>query len=178
MQNEIITENYPRILIVGWGRAGKDELAGFLNSVGYDYGGSTSWAALPYVSAALKMHPQLCWEHRHQNRMFWKEFCDGLRKDDPCFLIRIAQNSGRVITGVRALEEIQAAKAENLFDFILWVHRFGNPADPTVTFSSGHATQVIFNNGGLRELHLELLSFLRKNNLPIQHNDYTLTLDQ
>lgn len=163
---------HPKILIVGWGRSGKDEAGAFLNSIGLPYGGSTSWNALPDVASALRLHPQIAWETRHKNREFWKSFCDKLRADDPCLLARRALREGCVVTGVRDLIEIDKIREEKLFDHILWINRPGTPPDSTVTFGPEKATEIIENDGSLPYFHWKLYQWCRKKSISIKQINY------
>lgn len=148
----------PYVLITGWGRSGKDEAGAFLHChCNVPYCSSTSWAALPLMATYLKLPQQLAWETRHENRQLWKDVCDQFRAGDPLVLIRRALRlPGRVVTGIRDKSEIQAAVECKIFDRILWVDRPGTPVDPTVTFGPEYATDIVKNDGTLRQFHLNL----------------------
>lgn len=152
-----------RLLIVGWGRSGKDEAAGFFNDhLGLPYAGSTSWAALPLMAVLQNLHPQLAWERRHANRQFWKDSCDEFRKNEPTLLMERAFRvtpHGRVVTGIRDKVEIDAAKEAKLFRNIIWIDRPGVPVDPTVTFTAADATDYVRNDGSLRRFHKNLIQW-------------------
>lgn len=169
-----------RLLIVGWGRAGKDECARFMNDhLGLPYGGSTSWAAMPLMAALMKTHPQLAWEHRHENRQFWKDACDRFRENDPLLLIRRALDStphARVITGIRDRVEITAAREAQIFRHIVWVERPGVPPDPTVTFDARDATDFIRNDGDLRRFHRNITRWAVQSQLGINPSTYAAAL--
>lgn len=162
-----------KILIVGHGRSGKDEAAQFMQEhLGFRYGGSTSWAALPLMAEHLGLHPMHAWEQRHALRQLWRNQCDVFRKQDPCLLIRRAlSNDANVITGVRGLPEIDAAIAEGLFTHIVWINRPGTPVDPTLDFGSERANVVILNDGTLEEFHYQLTNWALTV-APITYNKY------
>src|SRR5262245_12690534 len=74
-------EPMKRLLVVGWGRAGKDTAAMMLAAITkLPYAGSTSWAANEIVARVLGIHPQVAWETRHQNRQRWYEICNKIRE--------------------------------------------------------------------------------------------------
>lgn len=150
-----------KLLLVGWGRAGKDCAAEFMNDhLGLPYAGSTSWAALPLMATFLNVHPQTAWEHRHENRQLWKDTCDGFRaKEGPLFLVRRALESGQVVTGVRGKSEIVAARESGWFRHIVWIERPGLPLDETVGFGPGDCTDYIRNDGSLRRFHRNLTTW-------------------
>jgi hypothetical protein len=169
-----------KILIVGWGRSGKDEAARFMdNHLGVRYAGSTSWAALPLMAELLKTHPQLAWEHRHENRELWKAACDQFRADNPLLLMQRAFHAtpeGRVITGVRDKVELLAAKSRCLFDHIVWIDRTGIPEDPTVTYDASYATDYIRNDGDLRQFHRNVTRWAVQNSIGITPSLYASEL--
>lgn len=147
-----------KLLIVGFSRVGKDESAIYLSRVtGLRYGGSLSWAGLPHMSSVLRQHPMQCWTERHENRELWKRELDALRlKEGQTYLAKLALASGDIVTGMRDLAEIRAAREEQLFEKIVWVERWGIPQDATVTFSAADADDVILNDGSLDEFHSKL----------------------
>jgi len=168
-----------RILVVGYGRCGKDASAFLLQNItGIPYAGSTSWSAKELVAKKMGMHPQVCWENRHANRERWKSICDGLREEDQTLLIRLAlasvnedKSSGLlagwrgIVAGVRDGKELFAAKAENLFHHIIWIDRPGTPVDPTVTFEDFDCTSVIVNDGDIDDLNSKLFLWAEKHRL-------------
>lgn len=170
-----------KILILGWGRCGKDEAGAFFHDhLGLGYCGSTSWAALPLLASFLDRPAQLLWEQRHQNRQLWKDTLDGWRVGDPSLLIRRALDgtpTGRVVTGVRDKCEIDAAKEKNLFTHYLWIERPGVPQDSTVTFTAADCTDLVRNNGTLRAFHVALLKWSLVANLrDLRHSKYACEL--
>lgn len=144
----------PKICIGGWGRSGKDEAARTLHGIGpFRFCGSTSWQALPFMAAKLGVPAQIAWDERHNNRQFWKDYCDWLRRDDPAFLIKLALEAGNIVSGIRDKVEIEAAIRENMFDAVLWISRPGIPEDPTFTWGPNDYPDchVLFNNGTLEQ---------------------------
>ncbi|MDE1971332.1 MAG: hypothetical protein KGI50_07200, partial [Patescibacteria group bacterium] len=81
-----------RILIVGHGRSGKDESALYLGRrLGLRYTGSTSLAVRPLLAHAIYGKNDLltqehCYAHRHEDREYWYEYCNLLRRIDPLML--------------------------------------------------------------------------------------------
>jgi hypothetical protein len=153
--------NSSKILVLGWGRSGKDAAGAFFNDhLGLRYCGSTSWSALPLLAEHWGRPDQLVWEERHQNRQLWKDTLDEFRKGDPTLLIRRAllrDPRGRVVTGVRDRCEVLAAKEQKMFKHVLWIERPGTPPDPTVTFDASDCTDFVRNDGSLRRFHRNLV---------------------
>lgn len=168
-----------RILVVGFGRAGKDTAAEMLEKITrIPYAGSTSWAAKELVARRLRLHPQVAWETRHQRREEWKKICDDIRRHDPTKLIRMAletvneeKSSGLtagwsgIVAGCRDRVELIAAKNEKIFDHIIWIARPGIPQDPTVTFSAMDCQDIIFNDGSLDKLRSTLFTWAEHHSL-------------
>lgn len=158
-----------RILFVGYGRAGKDEAAFYVSSkTRLRYAGSFSWAALPHMANFLGLHPQVAWDTRSKHRETWKNELDQLRKQDQCFLARKVLATGEVTAGLRDKAEIDAVKAEKLFDHILWIHRRGIPVDPTVTFGPEDCDLELENHGTLEEFHAALDKLIVQLGLPLK----------
>lgn len=166
-----------KLLFCGYGRAGKDEAAIFLGRITQlSYAGSFSWAALPHMAKLLGVHPCQAWEERHRQRQLWKDELDKLRLTDQCFLARLVIASGDVAAGLRDIKEINAVKAENLFDRIVWVDRPGTPVDPTVTYRPEDCHETIVNDGDLAQYHAKLFEWAVTNHLPLKFTQETITL--
>lgn len=147
-------------MIIGRGRAGKDE-AGmwFGRNTCLNYKGSTSTVMCPHVALALNIPEEEAWNNRHLSRMFWKQFCDDFRKDDPAVIGRMVIESGAdMIIGTRDEVEIKAIQNEGLVDLTIWVER-DVPYDPTVEFTSNLADIVIENKWSLDEYYKRLKRF-------------------
>ena len=166
----------PKILLVGWGRCGKDEAAAFLHPhCGITATGSTSWAALPMMAKLLNLPEQRAWETRHEHRQIWKGSCDHFRRNDPLLLINKALASGgQCLTGLRDKKELDAAKAAGIFHRILWIDRPGIPRDPTVTFEAKDCTDYVKNDGTLRRFHQNIIKWAVAAGLVLSLSDYGL----
>lgn len=164
-----------RLIIAGWGRAGKDEAGAFLGRITeLRYAGSTSWAALPFVAARLKIHPQLAWETRHARRQEWFEICCDLRRvaEDPAFLVHRALQSGEIVVGIRDAVELAAVKEQELVDRVLWIHRHA-VEDSTVTFEEKDCDETIYNLNTLEDFHLTLFEWAVTNGLTLKRTPET-----
>jgi len=162
-----------RIVIVGWGRAGKDTAGMMLSAITkIPYAGSTSWVAKELVAEVLGVHPQVAWETRHDNREKWKSICDKIRENNPEQLfVRALRDVGDnelkqtkfmrgIVTGIRDHTELVAVK--QLVDRVIWIERPFTPADPTVTFSRADCSDVIYNDGSPLDLHRKLFLWAEK----------------
>lgn len=147
----------PRILFVGYGRAGKDEACEHVAFVsGEKNAGTTSKYLTKYVARVLRVSEEHAYANRHHNRGLWKAIGDEVRRDDPAKLIREALAVGPISGGVRDKAELDAARRENLVDLIVWVRNDRVPVDPTVTFAEADCDLTVVNNGTLAEYHRKL----------------------
>ena len=157
----------PTIAFCGFGRAGKDTAGRLLwRKTLLRYSGSLSWAGLPHMAEVLGMCPQDAWETRHKNRELWKAELDKFRAEDATKLIRLSLAQGQIVVGIRAKEELAAAKAAGLLTHTVWVHKRGTPVDPTVTYTWRDCDTVLFNNRNESEFATEIDSLVEFFNLP------------
>lgn len=136
-----------KIAILGYGRAGKDTAADFLDDhTPLRYGGSTSEYLCPYVAARLGFSEEEAFRRRHESdemRTLWYDIGNELRKDDPLFLVRKVLAGGDMVVGLRDGEEV-ARLPEVGVDLRIWVHRDVKP-DPTCKFGPEDCDVVLYN---------------------------------
>ena len=141
-----------KILLVGYGRAGKDEGLSYLAALTrLRNAGCTSVYLAKYVARELGISESEAYQTRHQRRDEWYEIGVLLREKDPGVLLREALANGPLTGGVRDLEEIIEARRCNLVDLIVWVQNFRVPIDETVKFNASHCDVIVQNNGTLDE---------------------------
>jgi len=141
-----------KILLVGYGRAGKDEGLSYLAALTrLRNAGCTSVYLAKYVARELGISESEAYKTRHQRRDEWYRIGNQLRENDPGILLREALANGPLTGGVRDLEEIIEARRCNLVDLIVWVENVRAPTDTTVKFGPEHCDVIIQNNGTLDE---------------------------
>jgi len=146
----------PRLAILGYGRAGKDEAGRWLGEhTDLRYAGSTSQVVCPLIAKDLGISEQEAWDTRHQNRIYWKDWCNNYGADDPAKLARYCLYRGDIVVGLRDKVELAAIKAEGLIDLYIWIDH-NVPVDPTVTFTVDDCDIVIRNHGTPGQLHEKL----------------------
>lgn len=169
----------PRLLIVGYGRHGKDYVAECLSIITLlRYGGSTSWAALPDMAEHLGQHPQVAWERRLQHRKAWYDHCNRLREKDPLLLVRRVLACADMAVGIRDKVEVRACRDSGWFHRIIWVdasQRLGPQKDSTVTFGPGDCDEVLDNNGDKEDLWFKLWAESHRWGLPFRHSLWETT---
>lgn len=164
--------NIKTILIVGHGRAGKDEACKYLASITQlRNAGTTSKYLCKHVARRLGLSEEEAYARRHESdemRTLWYRIGNEVREKGPTTLIREALEHGEITGGIRDLEEIRAAKREGLFDLIVWVERKSAPVDPTLKFTSEDADIIIENNGTLEEFQDRLRQLAAFAGLPMR----------
>ena len=136
----------PVLAFLGHGRAGKDEGALWLRAnFDVEYSASTSQIVCPLVAHSMGLGEREVFSSRHQDRMFWKDFCNEFRRDDPTILVKMCLARGDVIVGIRGATELDACVAESVIDVSLWIENPRVDPDPTVDFTIDDCDFVLRN---------------------------------
>lgn len=145
-----------RLAILGYGRTGKDTVGKWLHEhTPLRYSGSTSNVICAEIAKAKGITEEEAWRTRHEDRIFWYNFCNEFRKDDPALLARTLLQSSDLVIGLRDRLELKACRKEKLFDLAIWLERYVT-TDPTVTFTAADCDLIVTNNGTLEELYEKL----------------------
>lgn len=152
----------PKLAILGHGRAGKDTAGGWLGLfTELRYVGSTSRVICPLIARERGISIREAWANRHNERMFWYEWANNYRKDDPAKIAKECLKEGDIVVGLRADYELEACRRADLFDLIVWVENPRVAPDPTVTFAAKDCDIVIVNDGDHSEFYGKLASLAR-----------------
>lgn len=168
-----------KICISGRGSAGKDTAALHLSrTCGLRFRGSTSLALLPYVVSLRYGYPvealragahaelmETVFAHRHQERELWYRLGNVLRADNPTVLVDQVLAQSDIVCGCRDVVEIRAMKARGRYDVHLWIENPRAPHDPTLTFGSSEADEVVHNDGTLETFYARLDVWARERGL-------------
>lgn len=169
-----------KIAILGYGRHGKDLVAEIVSKfTRLRYGGSTSWIALPYVAKALDVHQQIAWDSRHDNRQFWYDFCNHLRRNDASFLVKKVLKAGDLVVGLRDKEEVVSLKRDNLVRATIWVDASPRieAKDHTVAFGPEDCDMVLKNHLDKDALYFTVYTLCKSLGLPMRHADFYTALE-
>lgn len=153
-----MTKRNLKIAILGLGRVGKDTAGAYIgNHSSLRYMGSTSNIICPIIAKHLGISEKEAWTTRHDgdNRMFWYNFCNEYRRDDPTKLARISLEVSDMVVGLRDKREFDACKEAGLFDLTIWINRDVAP-DPTVTFRREDCDVIIDNTGSFEQYYHKL----------------------
>ncbi len=151
-----------KLAIVGYGRSGKDTAGLFLGQITHlNYVGSTSDVVRPLIAKDLGISEEEAWATRHQNREYWKKWCDNYRKDDPAKIAKESLKHGDMVVGIRGREELEAVQAQGLVDLTIWIANPRVEKDPTVDFEISYADIVIYNDSDYATFYKRLRNFAK-----------------
>ncbi len=144
-----------KLCFVAPGRSGKDCAADYLGKITtLKYSGSASNVVCPLIAKELGISEEQCWNERHDNRTFWKNWCDNFRKDDPAKIVKQMLLNGNLVVGLRGYKEIIAAK--ELTDLVIWISNNRVAIDNTMEFGSEVCDIVVENHTTLEDYYKKL----------------------
>jgi hypothetical protein len=152
--------NYPKLLILGHMRHGKDTFAEIMNEeFGLTFKSSSQSAADIFLYDALKdkygyTTPEECFEDRVNHRAEWKDMICDYNKDDRARLAKDILKNSDCYVGMRDREEIKECLNQKLFDLIIWVDASERlPLEDSSSFDIDKtcADIMIENNGTYEE---------------------------
>lgn len=120
-------KKFPKLLILGPARWGKDSMAEILNEeFGYTFESSSQSAANIFLYDLLKEKygynsPEECFEDRVNHRKEWYEAICEYNKDDRAKLAKGILERSDCYVGMRDRDEIEECLKQGIFDLIVWV---------------------------------------------------------
>src|SRR5262245_29243623 len=158
-----------RVMVVGYGGAGKDTACEYLAKVTHlRFAGTTSVYLARHVAARLGVSVREAYRSRHANRNLWHLVGNELRRLDPGLLVRESLRHAEITGGVRGIGEVEACRRGRLVDLIVWVANDRVPAGSTLTFGERDCDLVVPNHGGLGEFHARLIDLARTAGMPMR----------
>jgi dephospho-CoA kinase len=160
--------NFPKLLIIGSARWGKDTLAELLNEhFGLKFKSSSLAAAEIFLYDALKdkygyQTPEECFEDRMNHRPEWYEMICDYNKDDRARLAKGILEHADCYVGMRDRDEILECIRQGLFDLIVWVDaskRLPLESSDSFNIDSSCADVIIENNGTYEEFVEKVIRF-------------------
>lgn len=155
-----------KLLILGYGRHGKDTAAEYLRDrYGMRFTSSSQFAADQFIYDVLKTplgysSPEECYEDRHNWRVMWHQLIKAYNHKDKTRLAREIIESGQSIyVGMRDDQELAACKEACIFDLIVWVDasdRYPAESPDSCKVGPEDAHVVIDNNGPLENMYKQL----------------------
>ena len=153
-------KNYPKLLVIGHCRHGKDSLAEILNEeFGYTFESSSQSAANIFLYDLLKdkygyKTPEECFEDRVNHREEWYQAICDYNKDNRARLAQDILSRSDCYVGMRDKEEFNECVKQKLFDLIIWVDASKRlPLEPGTSFNinMSDADIIVENNGTFEE---------------------------
>lgn len=150
-----------KLMIIGYGRHGKDTAAEILRDVyGYTFTSSSLAACELFIYDRLKdtygyESKEECFEDRHNHRKEWYDIISDEGQKDREALSRYILENNDIYVGCRNPEEFYAAKNAGLFDYAVWVDRSHHlpPEDRSSNqMTAKDADFILDNNGSLDDL--------------------------
>lgn len=163
-------KNYPKLLLIGNARHGKDSLAEILNDeFGYTFESSSQSAANIFLYDLLKdkygyTTPEECFEDRVNHRQEWYEAICEYNKEDKARLAKGILERSDCYVGMRDRNEIEECMRQGIFDLIVWVDASDRlPMEDANSFNidKSCADIIIENNGTYEQFKEKVLRFGR-----------------
>lgn len=152
----------PRLLIIGYGRHGKDTVCEYLHDVhGYTFESSSRFCSKKFIFDMLKdkygyANEEECFNDRHNHREEWYNAICAYNVDDDAKLGREMFSEYDIYCGLRNKAEFHAMKNEGTFDYAIWVDRSDHlppESKESMTLEQWMADYTIDNNGTLQDLY-------------------------
>lgn len=153
-------KSFPKLLIIGNCRHGKDTLAELLNEYfGLKFMSSSQAAADIFIYDELKYVYDYkdsveCFEDRVNHRAQWYDMICSYNKDDKAKLAKGILTSTDCYVGMRDRAEIEECLKQELFDLIIWVdasERLPLESAESFNIDKSCAHIVLDNNGTLEQ---------------------------
>lgn len=154
--------NFPKILVIGNMKHGKDTFAEILrDEFGLKFISSSQAAVDIFIYQELKEKygyktPEECYEDRVNHRAEWYNMICDYNKDDKARLAKAILEVSDCYVGMRDREEIEECLRQNLFDLVVWVDASERlPLEPVDSFNidKSCADIIIDNNGTVNDLY-------------------------
>tara|TARA_R110000782_G_scaffold21299_1_gene57308 strand:- start:10447 stop:10956 length:510 start_codon:yes stop_codon:yes gene_type:complete len=151
---------FPKLLIIGSARHGKDSMAEILSEkFGLKFASSSQAASDIFLYDTLKdkygyKTSEECFEDRVNHRAEWYEMICDYNKDDKARLAKDILKVTDCYVGMRDREEIEECMRQGLFDLIVWVDasdRLPIESKDSFNIDKSCADIIISNNGTYEE---------------------------
>jgi len=154
-----------KLMVMGHGRHGKDTVCEILrDNYGFTFQSSSfavaQYAIYPILKQLIGYDTlEECYNDRHNHRSLWFELIKAFNHRDKSLLSRLIFQDCDIYCGIRNVEELNAARKANLFDYAIWVTRSQVTPEETTnscTVTIRDADYVLDNNGTVEELQVEI----------------------
>ncbi len=158
-------KHHPHLLIVGYGRHGKDTAAEFFRDVfSLRFKSSSEAAAEIFLFDTLKEKYgyktfEECYNDRANHRAEWADLINEYNREDPTRLARAILNINDCYVGMRDPIEVNACMEAGLFDLIIWIdacERLPKEDESSIKITKAIADIIVENNGTPEEFKQKL----------------------
>lgn len=166
----------PKILVLGYGRHGKDEAARILaEKYNFRHVSSSMFCAerviMPGLEALSMLSPnipryasaQACFDDRSNHRSAWFDLIKAFNYPDLTSLGRAIYEEHDIYVGLRNAAEFHALKNSGVYDLCIWIDRSEHQppeARSSCTVEPWMADFVVDNNGTLEDLDRNLSALM------------------
>ena len=150
-----------KLLIIGYGRHGKDTVCELLRDIhGYTFESSSKFCSKQFIFNNLKdkynyNSENECFADRHNHREEWYNAICEYNKDDAATLGFEIFKEYSIYCGLRNKAEFHAMKNQGIFDYVIWVDRSDHlppESKDSMTLEQWMADYTIDNNSSLEML--------------------------
>lgn len=156
---------FPKLLVIGHGRHGKDTVCEILKEkYNFSFESSSKFCSKLFIFNDLKdkygyANEEECYANRHNHRSEWYDAICAYNVPDAARLGREIFKEHDIYCGLRNKKEFHAMRNTKVFDYAIWVDRSDHlPLEPktSMTLEQWMADFTIDNNGSLEELHFNV----------------------
>ena len=154
------TNKFPKLLILGHMRHGKDSFAEILaEQFGFKFKSSSVAASEIFLYDTLRWKygyesPEECFEDRVNHREEWHNLICEYNNEDKARLAKDILKEADCYVGMRSGDEIEECVKQGLFDLIIWVdasERLPLEGSESFKIDESYADIIVPNNGTLEE---------------------------
>ena len=157
----------PKLMVLGYGRHGKDTACEILaEEYGLSFVSSSLFCAehviMPACNGRYKTVEE-CYADRHNYREFWYQTISEYNTPDKTHLGRAIFKKYDIYCGIRNVEELRALEHAGVFDYSIWIDRsrhLPRESNASCTVRPYHADFIINNNGPIEDLRGWLINFM------------------
>lgn len=141
-----------KIIIIGYTGSGKTTVASAIAKLWGTTAINTSDYLINDYAQATGIDINKILSNKDKFRYELYQYGRARQDDNPLYLIEEPAKISDVITGLRNIDEIIAARKTGLFDLVIWVHMDDCKRGNTDNLEPHHADIIINNNGTLSDL--------------------------